>query len=80
MEKYWNDTELMSKISAKLEAMNIGPTAAVNSKVPSGHKVRSQQHVVSHVCSHVNLRVGDYVLAVGFDCWFDRCHVLSCFS
>jgi hypothetical protein len=25
MEKYWNDTELMSRISQKLAAMNIGP-------------------------------------------------------
>lgn len=26
MEKYWNDTDLMSKISQKMSAMNLGPT------------------------------------------------------
>ncbi len=25
MEKYWNDTDLMSKISQKMSAMNLGP-------------------------------------------------------
>ena len=25
MEKYWNDTELMSKISQKMSSMNLGP-------------------------------------------------------
>ncbi len=41
MEKYWNDTELMSKISAKLETLNIGPAAAnrrtSETKVPHSH-------------------------------------------
>lgn len=31
MEKYWNDTELMSKIASKMGAMNLTPAKA-NSK------------------------------------------------
>ena len=39
MEKYWNDTDLMSKIAKKMSALNVGPETPPRTAEASASKV-----------------------------------------
>ncbi len=42
MEKYWNDTDLMSKIAKKMSALNVGPTTPPRTAEASTSKVSAR--------------------------------------
>eukprot|EP00884_Botryococcus_braunii_P001217 jgi/Botrbrau1/11096/Bobra.0219s0006.1 len=86
MEKYWNDTELMSKISAKLETMNMGPTAASRrvseTKIVTIHDAAKVGDVEAlkrllEGCADVNAQDARGVTALGVAVGFNRLPVVT---
>ncbi len=54
MERYWNDPELMSKIAAKMGAMNLAPGKAKPQKKAAPVSPPSHAFSVGHNSLHAN--------------------------